>query len=82
MELRQGETVRIRRLGSTDEWCNCRVELVSPNGLSCGLSAGEDDGVLTLDGGIILGFFAVSWAKGVPVELFTRTQLEIEQRVM
>jgi hypothetical protein len=45
-----GQCVRVRRFGSTDEWCTCHVELVSPNGLSFGLMV-DDGAVYPREGG-------------------------------
>jgi hypothetical protein len=69
--------VRVRRLGSTDDWCMCRIELVSPNKMSMGLRV-EDGAVRPLQGGIVTGFLPVSMMRNSVVEISSKTELEIE----
>ena len=77
MKLEKGDRVRVRRLGSLDNWCICRVELVSPNGMSVGLRV-EDGAVHPKDGGMVTGFLPVSLMRDQAVEIATNTNLEME----
>jgi hypothetical protein len=77
MNYAKGDRVRVRRQGTSEKWCMCRVDLVSPNGMSMGLSV-EDGAVRTENGGIITGFLPVSLMRGEAVDIATRTKLEIE----
>ena len=76
-DLVKGDRVRVRRLGSVDKWCICRVELVSPNGMSLGLAV-EDGAVYPERGGIVTGFLPVSLMRNEAVEIATLTRLEME----
>jgi len=76
-ELTKGERVRVRRRGTSDDWCLCRVDLVAPSGMSLGLIV-EDGAVRTEHGGMITGFLPVSMTKSHPVDIASRTELEIE----
>lgn len=78
MNLEQGKRVRVRRLGSSDNWCICLIELVSPNKMSMGLAV-EDGAVWPLEGGMITGFLPVSMMRNKAVEIATLTELEIEE---
>ncbi len=51
--MTRGQTVRVRRDGSQDEWCLATVVLVSANGRSAGLML--EGAVRTDGGGVILG---------------------------
>ena len=76
-ELTKGDRVRVRRLGSNDKWCECRVELISPNRLSLGLMV-EDGAVFTERGGMVTGFIPVLVVNEQPYEVMTQTGLEME----
>lgn len=78
MNLEQGKRIRVRRLGSSDGWCTCLIELVSPNKMSMGLWV-EDGAVRPLKGGMITGFLPVSMMRNKAVEVATLTELEIEE---
>ena len=73
----KGDRVRVRRQGTNDKWCICRVELVSPNGLSLGLTV-EDGAVHAESGGMITGFLPISLMRNEAVEIATETRLEME----
>jgi hypothetical protein len=77
IDLKVGDELRVRRQGSTDDWCMCRVELLSPNQKSMGLTV-EDGAVQTLNNGLITGFLPVSLMRDKAVEIATMTELEIE----
>jgi hypothetical protein len=79
--LKAGDVLRIRRAGSKDEWCMCRVELASTNGQSLALRVVE--GILRpQQGGIIAGAIAITIdpVRRIPTEIFSNTDLEIEGR--
>jgi len=78
-DVKKGDRVRVRRLGSNDEWCICGVLLVSPNGQSLALVP-EDGAVHTERGGIMTGFIPVSVIGDNAYEVGTMTRLEIELR--
>ena len=73
----KGDRVRVRRQGTSDKWCICRVDLVGRSGLSLGLSV-EDGAVHTESGGMITGFLPVSLMRNEAVDIATRTKLEME----
>ena len=70
--------MRVRKLGTADEWCVCRADLVSPNGESLMLVPCEDN-ALRLDGGIMAGAIGVVIRRGGAFELMTKTELEMEK---
>jgi hypothetical protein len=55
--LKKGQLIRIRRAGSSDEWCPADVVLVSTNGASVGLRLHE--AVRMPEGGIVVGGLAI-----------------------
>jgi hypothetical protein len=67
----------VRRLGSSDEWCICVVELVSPNKLSFGLTV-EDGAIYPEHGGIVTGFLPVLVDGRNAYEISSMTPLEID----
>jgi len=77
--LSKGQLVRVRRAGSSDEWCKAIVSLVSGDRgiVSAGLSL--EHGVRTTDGGIILRalLLFVDYDAG-KVEGLEGTEYEIE----
>jgi len=75
--MKKGDRLRVRRLGSDDDWCMGVVELVSPNGMSMGFMV-EHGGVRPEQGGIVTGFLAVSLMRGTATEIATATELEIQ----
>jgi hypothetical protein len=76
--LRAGDLLRIRPLGSEDDWCVCRVSLVSENGASVALSVLA--GGLRIAGGMLFGGIAMSVddEKGIATEAGSGTELEVE----
>jgi hypothetical protein len=75
--IEQGDTVRLRPLGSTDEWCVCIVEVMSPNQQSAGLKIIE--GVFRpRSGGMVLGAIPVSFTETAALFAFTGEELEME----
>lgn len=77
-DVKKGDRVRVRRLGSKDDWCFCTVALISPNGLSMGLVV-EDGALRSQRGGIVTGFLPVSVVKEHAYEIGTMTELEMEE---
>jgi hypothetical protein len=77
-EARKGDLVRVRALGTDDEWCVCRVDLDSPNGQALMLVPLEDN-ALRLSGGILMGAIAVVVRNGGAFELMSKTELEMEK---
>jgi hypothetical protein len=77
--LASGDVVRVRRVGTADEWCVCRVELVSKNGESLALRV--LNGGLRAKGGLMMGGMAVLIEGGRAYEVFTDTELEMELSV-
>ena len=72
----KGDVMRLRRLGSSDaEWCVGRVIVVSPNEDAVGL---EIDGLLRVDGGVMLQAVGFIVRDGRAYEVFTDTELEVE----
>ena len=78
-EVKKGDRVRVRRLGSNDTWCYCKVEMVSPNRVALGLAV-EDGALYSERGGSVTGFLPVSVVKDNAYEVGTMTRLEIELR--
>jgi len=78
-EVKKGDRVRVRRLGSTDKWCYCTVTLVSPNGLSMGLTV-EAGALYPERGGIVTGFLPISVVKDDAYEIGTMTKLEMHRK--
>jgi hypothetical protein len=79
-DVKKGDRVRVRRLGSADGWCYCTVEMVSPNGVALGLVV-EDGAVYTERGGMVTGFLPISVVKDNAYEIGTMTKLEMEGTV-
>jgi hypothetical protein len=78
--LKPGDVIRVRRLGSQDEWCVGVIEKASLNGLS--LLMRVIDGVLRpAGGGLIAAVIAILVEDGSAREVFTNTELEVEGRV-
>lgn len=72
-----GDVVRLRVLGTKDDWCICQVQMVSANGESVALHV--VDGVLRVDGGLMMGALAVHIEYCGAYEVFTGAELEIER---
>lgn len=72
--------LRVRPLGSNDEWCICQVGVSSTSGNSLGLLVME--GALRVRGGIMTGAILVSIddERGRAFETITNTDLEIEMK--
>jgi hypothetical protein len=77
-EVKKGDRVRVRRLGSNDDWCICGVVLVSPNGQSLALVP-VDGAVHTERGGIVTGFIPVTVIGDNAYEVGTMTKLEMDR---
>jgi hypothetical protein len=78
--LKAGDTVRIRRWETEDDWCICSVQLASTNGLSLALKVA--DGVLrTIKGELMTGALAVGIdpKTGFAFEVFSKTPLDFEK---
>jgi len=76
-EVKKGDRVRVRRLGSNDDWCICVVAIVSPNQLSFGLNV-EEGALIPKRGGIVTGFLGVSVVHPDAYEISSATPLEID----
>jgi hypothetical protein len=70
--------LRVRPLGSNDEWCLCQVGVTSTSGNSLGLLVLE--GALRVRSGIMSGAVLVSIEEGHAFETITNTELEIEMK--
>jgi hypothetical protein len=78
-QLIKGEEVRVRALGSGDDWCGGRVVLVSENGVSVFLSI---DGIVRAGGGYAVAGvlpLLIDQERGV-AEGLEGTEYEIEVR--
>ena len=76
--LKKGDTVRVRLAGTSDEWCECQVILVSENGGAIILAAGSlvPDG----HGGFINGLpLTADYSKGTLTSLFG-AEYELEKK--
>jgi hypothetical protein len=76
VDVETGDIVRVRVLGTNDDWCICRVELVSHNRASLALAV--VDGCLRVGGGLMMGAVAVVADYRGAYELFTGAELEVE----
>lgn len=74
--LTNDSIVRIRPLGSADDWCVCRVAVMSTNGNSLGLLVQE--GALRIRGGLMVGAVLVSIDECGAFEAISNTELELE----
>jgi hypothetical protein len=68
--------LRVRPLGSNDEWCICQVAVMSTSGNSLGLLV--QDGALRIRGGLMMGAVLVSIEEGRAFEAISNTELEVE----
>jgi hypothetical protein len=74
-ELQRGDTVRLRRAGTEDDWCVCRADHI--DGAALGLRV--LDGALRLGPGeVMMGAIAVVVEGGRVYNTATRTELDIE----
>ena len=74
--LTNDSIVRIRPLGSADDWCICEVAVMSTSGNSLGLLV--QDGALRIRGGLMMGAVMVSIDEGHAFETISNTELELE----
>jgi hypothetical protein len=76
--LTNDSILRVRPLGSDDDWCICQVAVMSTSGNSLGLLV--QDGALRIRSGLMRGAVMVSIEDGHAFETISNTELEIEMK--
>ncbi len=74
--LSNDSIVRIRPVGSADDWCICQVAVMSTSGRSLGLLV--QDGALRVRGGLMMGAIMVAIEDDRAFEAISNTELELE----